>query len=411
MKPTGNRDCSKIEIDVEARGSKGLPELIPVAMALALLHAALIAFAPHAPLPTRTRVPSLTSVTTSRCHSCAQQLQPTLPPPTAKAHSIRRAAPRAKWNLALALALASFAGPRAMFAAGAASAAPKFTFSWGIPVVAGLLNLATNKLAVLMMFYPLRFRGLSRFFGLRSKIGWQGIVPGKAKQMSNKIVDDVVERLIDLKIVFSRLPPDEIARALEPTILELGSGLAHDLIERKGWSTLAGPIITSSLFNDTLRTRGLSLVSELVRDVQAEPEAVFDLRQVVVRGLASDPKVLVNLFERAGEKDLKFVVNSGFFLGGLLGVLQALLWQVGCITAHTQPSLATASVYTLFSLWCECCVCVCGAGVVPVVVPRPNWRSRRHDYRPARPQSDLSARRAAKDWTICAPGTLLAAPG
>ena len=29
-----------------------------------------------------------------------------------------------------------------------------------IPVVAGLLNWATNRLAILMMFYPLRFRGV-----------------------------------------------------------------------------------------------------------------------------------------------------------------------------------------------------------------------------------------------------------
>ena len=228
----------------------------------------------------------------------------------------------------MVLALASLAGPRALLAAGAASAAPVFRISATIPLVAGLLNWATNKLAVLMMFYPLKFRGFERFFGLKSKIGWQGIVPGKAKQMANKIVDDVVLRLIDLKEVFGRLPPEEIARQLETTILEVGSGLAQDLVERKGWSVLAGPIIRSSAFNDTLRERGLALVSELVRDVQAEPAAVFDLRDVVVRGLASDPKVLVDLFERAGDKDLKFVVNSGFFLGGALGVLQALLWQV-----------------------------------------------------------------------------------
>jgi len=65
-----------------------------------------------------------------------------------------------------------------------------------------------------------------------------------------------------------------------------------------------------------------------VRDVQAAPEAVFDLRDIVVRGFARDPKVLVDLFERCGDQDLRFVVNSGLFLGGALGVLQALLWKV-----------------------------------------------------------------------------------
>lgn len=96
-----------------------------------------------------------------------------------------------------------------------------------IPLVAGLLNWATNRLAILMMFYPLRFRGLGR-------VGWQGIVPGKKISMANRIVDDVMLRLIDLRTVFARLPPEAIAEALEPTILKVGQGLATDLIERKG---------------------------------------------------------------------------------------------------------------------------------------------------------------------------------
>ena len=51
-----------------------------------------------------------------------------------------------------------------------------------------------------------------------------------------------------------------------------------------------------------------ALIADFVRDVQAEPSACFDLRGVVVRGVASDPRVLVELFERCGDKDLRFVV-------------------------------------------------------------------------------------------------------
>jgi len=213
--------------------------------------------------------------------------------------------------------------PRALLAAGVATALPRsrWLVSPSIPIVAGLLNWATNRLAVAMMFYPLRFRGIKR-------VGWQGIVPGKATVMANKIVDDVVLRLIDLREVFARLPAERIAVALEPVVLEIGSGLVHDLARRKGVGALAEPIIGSAIFNATLRSRASALVAELVRDVQAEPEAVFDLRGIVVRGFASEPKVLVELFERCGEQDLRFVVNSGLFLGGALGVLQALLWTV-----------------------------------------------------------------------------------
>ena len=227
----------------------------------------------------------------------------------------------------MVVTVAAFMGPRAARAAGAAAstaAAASATY-WTIPIVAGLLNWATNRLAILMMFYPLKFRGYRR---TGVQLGWQGIVPGKARMMANKIVDDVVARLIDLKVVFGRLPPERIADALEPLYVRVGTELTKDLLKRKGFGLLSGQVVKNEAFQSTLRTRGRTLVADFVRDVQAEPAAVFDLREVVVRGFSSDPRVLVGLFERCGDKDLKFVVNSGLVLGGALGVLQMLLWMV-----------------------------------------------------------------------------------
>ena len=261
-------------------------------------------------------------------------------------YSSTAAPPAPRWLLT-AFALASLAVPRALRAATAsvAPALPQSKIGWlTIPLVAGLLNWATNQLAVKMMFYPLKFRGYRR-------VGWQGIVPNKAKVMANRIVDDVVLRLIDLRVVFARLPPEEIANALEPLVVEVGGGLARDLLERKGLSALARPTVAA--LNDVIRTRGAELVASFVRDVQAEPEAVFDLRQVVVRGFASDPKVLVDLFERVGEQDLRFVVNSGLFLGGALGVLQALLWAVWSRggRSHSPPPSAWSQISSRSTLF------------------------------------------------------------
>ena len=230
------------------------------------------------------------------------------------------------------VSMASMAVPRALFAVGGGVNPIWFTPEWlakynpifrygSIPMVAGLLNWATNKLAIIMMFYPLRFKGVGR-------VGWQGIVPGKATSMANRIVDDVMLRLIDLKTVFARLPPERIATALEPLVVRIGKDLARDLMDRKGWTGITAAAVESKLFADTLCSQGHALVADFVRDVQAEPSAVFDLRQVVVRGVASDPRVLVDLFERCGDQDLRFVVNSGLVLGSLLGVAQMLLWII-----------------------------------------------------------------------------------
>ena len=82
-----------------------------------------------------------------------------------------------------------------------------------IAVVAGLLNWATNKLAVVMIFYPLNFWGLKirtwpeTPVGL---IGWTGIVPVKARTMAQRMVRMVTTSLIDVTQVAKRISPDAI---------------------------------------------------------------------------------------------------------------------------------------------------------------------------------------------------------
>ena len=90
-----------------------------------------------------------------------------------------------------------------MAAAVGSSAAPgaalgfweKYRSNWRlystIPVVAGLLNWATNLLAVKMIFYPMNFVGVrlrtwpETPLGL---VGWTGIVPSKARPMATRMV-------------------------------------------------------------------------------------------------------------------------------------------------------------------------------------------------------------------------------
>ena len=227
---------------------------------------------------------------------------------------------------------------------------------WSIPIVAGVLNFLTNKLAVKMMFYPLRFvrlrlepcpvaarlcpglgpadahaplvvqRGVGR-------VGWHGIVPSKALPMANDIVDNVMLRLINVSQVFARLPPEAIAVALDSSVLRVGRDLALEIRSQadgkpQPWAALVDAAVGDARFNATLLAHSRPLLAAVVRDLHVEAEAVFDLRSLVVRGMTADPTVLVRLFERCGQRDLRFVQRSGLLFGGLLGLLQMLLWRV-----------------------------------------------------------------------------------
>jgi len=156
----------------------------------------------------------------------------------------------------------------------------------------------------------------------------EGIVPGKSLAMADKIVDDVILRLIDVGEVFNRLPPEQVATALEPFLLKLGNSLATDLATRSPVVGLAAPVIGSSAFNATVLSQGRALCIDIVERVQNNALDVFDLRHIVTSGIQADAATLVRLFERCGDRDLRFVVQSGLWLGGLLGVGQSLLYMV-----------------------------------------------------------------------------------
>jgi len=60
--------------------------------------------------------------------------------------------------------------------------------------------------------------------------------------------------------------------------------------------------------------------------VQRETHRLIDLKELVVREMCEDKGTLVELFQRCGDKELKFLTNSGLFFGFLLGCVQAAAW-------------------------------------------------------------------------------------
>ena len=58
-----------------------------------------------------------------------------------------------------------------------------------IPIVSAIVGWGTNVLAIYMTFYPIEFVGIPPF------LGWQGIIPSKARKMASKTVDLMTAKL------------------------------------------------------------------------------------------------------------------------------------------------------------------------------------------------------------------------
>ena len=125
---------------------------------------------------------------------------------------------------------------------------PEFWKYASIPVVAGIVGWLTNWVAVRMTFYPLEPIGRPPF------LGWQGIIPMKARKMAGIFVDSSLSRLGRLQEVFDGMEPALIARhvvdTMEPRMDELTDEimLAHNPVL---WPALAGHGVRLTLSGHT----------------------------------------------------------------------------------------------------------------------------------------------------------------
>ena len=100
-----------------------------------------------------------------------------------------------------------------------------------VPFVTGAIGYLTNWTGVLMLFYPVHFRGirakwiqsLARLLPYKLRqipgimvggIGWQGIIPSRAAKMGSLAVDSGIAKLGTPKEFFQQLDPEKIAEQI-----------------------------------------------------------------------------------------------------------------------------------------------------------------------------------------------------
>jgi len=182
-----------------------------------------------------------------------------------------------------------------------------------IPLVASIVGYFTNWVGVKMIFYPINFWGVKirtwpeQPLGL---IGWQGIVPCKTNKMSKRLVDIITKKLLSLKEAFANVSAEELAALLEPSVAQ---AIEKDARWGEAWITLIRPQLRPVLV-------------ELVKTMKDDIESLLDLEEVVSSAFLRDKVLLGELFQKAGRKELEFLVNSGVTFGFFLGVIQMILW-------------------------------------------------------------------------------------
>lgn len=232
-----------------------------------------------------------------------------------------------------------------------------------IALCAGLIGWVTNWVAIQLSFYPVEFRGPTRW------LGWQGIIPSKAEKMATIVVDRSLSRLGDFSEIFRRVEPEliteQIVAKLEPRVEEI----IDEIMEEKQavlWNNL--PMAVRNRVYDWARQQLPRRVEAMMADIGEQLGELIDFRYLVVHELRRNRGLMNRIFQESGAPEFRFIIRSGFWLGLILGCLQAMFWW-----------WMDASVWTL----------VAGGFLVGLVT---NWIALNIIFRPVEPRLVLGLR-------------------
>lgn len=191
-----------------------------------------------------------------------------------------------------------------------------------IPVIAGVIGYGTNWVAVRMTFQPLDFVGLHDPW-----LGWQGIIPRKARRMAAISVDSSLGKLATIEEIFRQFDPGRLAehlvRTLEPRLDEL----TDDIMRRAYpdiWERLPPPVHRA--LKDRVRGQLPRAARELMADIERNIGDLLDLRLMVVEHLSENKEILNRTFREVGDEEFAFIIRSGLYFGGIFGLVQMAVW-------------------------------------------------------------------------------------
>jgi uncharacterized membrane protein YheB (UPF0754 family) len=212
-----------------------------------------------------------------------------------------------------------------------------------VPLFSGAIGYVTNWTGIWMLFYPVRFAGrrvpglarLANIFPRRIQqipgvmiggLGWQGIIPSRAAKMGSIAVDKGIAKLGSASDFYSQLEPDAIAEH----ILDTARGDVRDTVERimqrehpQLWRDL--PPTLRERVHERVQEQLPDIVRSVTDEIGDNIDQLLDVKLMVIRRMEADPSLANRVFLEVAPKELRFIINFGFFFGFALGIPTAIL--------------------------------------------------------------------------------------
>jgi uncharacterized membrane protein YheB (UPF0754 family) len=210
-----------------------------------------------------------------------------------------------------------------------------------VPVLTGVIGYVTNWTGVLMLFYPVHFKGwkvpgvqpLVRLMPHKIQqipgvmlggVGWQGIVPSRAAKMGSLAVDSGIAKIGRPQEFFNQLEPEKIAEQIIVSARDDLPIIVDGIMEREEprlWHELP-PQIKAVIMRRVL-AQVPDVVHQLTDEIGEHIEQLVDVKLMVIKRF--DPELANRVFLDMGQRELTFIKNFGFFFGFVLGIPVAVL--------------------------------------------------------------------------------------
>jgi uncharacterized membrane protein YheB (UPF0754 family) len=207
-----------------------------------------------------------------------------------------------------------------------------------IPLFTGAIGYLTNWSGVWMLFYPVRFAGwrlpgLKRLAPLLPRriqqipgvmqggMGWQGIIPSRAAKMGSIAVDKGIAKLGSPSDFYRQLEPEAIAEHILDTARDDIRGVVDQIMEREYPDTWRGmPRRVREAVHARVQQQLPDIVRTVTDEIGAHIDQLLDIKLMVIRRIEENPALANRIYLEVGRKELRFIINFGFFFGALLGV-------------------------------------------------------------------------------------------
>jgi len=208
-----------------------------------------------------------------------------------------------------------------------------------IPLITGVIGYLTNWVAIQLLFRPIDYVGV-RVPGMKElapafprklkqipgvvegRVGWQGIIPSRSARMGTIAAEKGIGKIATEREFYEEFDPERIATHMVTNAEDEIRALTEETL-REAYPELwdGAPSAVRELIHTRVQERLPEIAEEITETIGENIGELLDINAMITDHLDEHPELLNRLFLEVGDRELSFIVNSGFLIGGLLGCL------------------------------------------------------------------------------------------